>query len=127
MQIRSNNAELLTLIFRMSKIINLLLPVVIYLTVIPNARSTLTPKSLKSKKSEILPEKLKIGPQSYSIFDEQLINDNPSYKEILINYQAYYKNVNTFNTPGIVLGYVTPVGKEIYSSRMVLKYYVPVE
>lgn len=70
---------------------------------------TLTPKSPKTKKNELKSDKVKSGPQSYSVFDRNLVVENPSYKDILINYQAYSKNVDNYNINGLVLGYITPV------------------
>lgn len=76
---------------------------------------TLTPKSPKTKKSGsssasgASTDKVKVGPQNSSVFDEHLIVESPSSKDILNNYQSYYKNVDFYNTEATVLGYVTPV------------------
>lgn len=70
--------------------------------------ATLTPKS-KNREVKIKPEKVKSGPQNYSVFDRNLIVENPTAKEIVLNHQAYYADIEKRNFDGLVLGYVTPV------------------
>lgn len=70
--------------------------------------ATLTPKS-KNREVKIKPEKVKSGPQNYSVFDRNLIVENPTAKEVVLNHQAYYADTKKRNFDGFVLGYVTPV------------------
>lgn len=76
---------------------------VIYISFILTVKCTLSPS--KSKKSNI-----KLGPVDESVFDRNLVFENPAAKDILNNYQAYYSNSTKFKSDaeGIVLGYVTP-------------------
>ncbi|XP_017782711.1 PREDICTED: chitinase domain-containing protein 1 [Nicrophorus vespilloides] len=67
---------------------------------------TLTPKSPKNKEKEEK-HKVRVGPQNYSVFDRNLIVENPTSNEIVANNQAYNKNVEK-RFKGLVLGYVTP-------------------
>lgn len=82
---------------------------------------TLSPKSPKSKKTT--EEKFISGPQSYSVFDKNLVVENPTYKEIITNNKAYFENTNSYNFDGLLLGYVTPVSiKSGYFLKSVLKF-----
>lgn len=63
---------------------------------------TLSPS--KNKKSSV-----RLGAIETSVQDRNLLIENPSAKDILNNYQAYYSNTSKYNSEGIVLGYVTPV------------------
>lgn len=72
------------------------------------SRCTLTPKSPKSKKNTAV-DKGKIGPQNRTVFDENLVVENQSSKDIINYHQCYYKNTKSYNVNGMVLGYVTPV------------------
>lgn len=78
---------------------------VIYISFIVTVKCTLSPS--KAKKSNV-----RLGPVNESVFDLNLVFENPAAKDILNNYQAYYSNTTKFNSDaeGIVLGYVTPVG-----------------
>ncbi|XP_056637560.1 chitinase domain-containing protein 1 [Diorhabda sublineata] len=72
--------------------------------------STLTPKSVKNKekKSKTTNEKLRLGPQNYTVFNKNLVKEYPTSKEIITNHQAFFREVDEYNFDGIVLGYVTP-------------------
>ncbi|XP_013101378.1 chitinase domain-containing protein 1 [Stomoxys calcitrans] len=52
--------------------------------------------------------KVKTGPSDLSVFDLDLIQQEPTSKEILINCGAYYKDTTVRNFNGTVLGFVTP-------------------
>lgn len=89
----------------------LLIQCVIYvlLSVLPSlCTATLTPKS-KKKEVHIKADKIKTGPQNYTVFDRNLIIENPTAKDIITNHQAYYADTEKRNFDGLVLGYVTPV------------------
>lgn len=81
--------------------------------------ATLTPKS-KRKEVNIKAETIKKGPQNYSVFDRNLIIENPTAKEIIVNNQAYYADTEKHNFNGLVLGYVTPVCR-LNSNRIFFK------
>lgn len=82
----------------------------VFLCILPLlCQATLTPKS-KRKQVEVKEEKTKIGPQNYTVFDRNLIVENPPAKDILLNHQAYFENTKKRKFKGLVLGYVTPVG-----------------
>lgn len=70
--------------------------------------ATLTPKS-RRKEVHVKTEKIKSGPQNYTVFDRNLIIENPAAKDIILNNQAYYADTGKRNFHGLVLGYVTPV------------------
>lgn len=44
-----------------------------------------------------------------SVFDRNLVSENPSAKDILNNHQAYSSDTSKRSAEGMVLGYVTPV------------------
>lgn len=52
---------------------------------------------------------MKTGPIRESVFDRNLIEDEPSSKGILIENGAYYEDTSLRHFNGTVLGYVTPV------------------
>lgn len=68
--------------------------------------STLSPSNKKSKTKEL---KVKSGPQDESVFDKELIDEEPSSKDILIESNGYYKETNLRLFNSTILGYVTPV------------------
>lgn len=69
--------------------------------------STISPGDKSQKQPK--PLKLKTGPRDESVFDLDLIDIEPSAKEILINNGAYYKDTSARRFNGTVLGFVTPV------------------
>jgi hypothetical protein len=74
------------------------------------AHGTLTPKSKNDKKTTKTKEfKVKVTPDSLSVFDRNLIEEEPVSRDILVENQAYYKDTKTRRFNGTVLGYVTPV------------------
>lgn len=77
-----------------------------------NTRSdaTLTPKSPKtSKEPKSKLENVRLGPQSYTVFNRNLVTETPLAKDILTNNGAYFKETDQRNFDDLVLGYVTPV------------------
>lgn len=70
--------------------------------------STLSPSNKKSKTKEL---KVKSGPQDESVFDKDLIDEEPSSKDILIECNGYYKETNLRLFNSTILGYVTPVNQ----------------
>lgn len=71
--------------------------------------ATLTP-SKKGKKStkEVKPKK---GPQSSSVIDRNLIEEEPAARDILLEHATYYRDTDSRLFNGTVLGYVTPVSE----------------
>lgn len=72
--------------------------------------ATLTPKTKRKIEVTVKAETAKVGPQNYSIFDRNLIVENPTAKEIILNHQAYFADTQKYYFNGLVLAYVTPVG-----------------
>lgn len=81
------------------------------LTVIYNSDTTLTPKSPKG--SKVKPNKVKSGPQNYSVFTKKFVMDSPNSKDIIVNHAAFFKEVDEYSYDGMVLGYITPVSHYI--------------
>ncbi|KAG5879225.1 hypothetical protein JTB14_026721 [Gonioctena quinquepunctata] len=72
---------------------------------------TLSPKSPRRKKDEdVKPkvDKARVGPQNYTVFNKNLVNEAPTSKEIITNHQGFFREVDEFSFDGMVLGYVTP-------------------
>ena len=88
---------------------------------IDNANSTISPGDKSQKQPK--PLKVKTGPRDESVFDLDLIDIEPSAREILINSGSYYKNTAERRFNGTVLGFVTPVSLNIKSFTMVEIYY----
>ncbi|CAH1108406.1 unnamed protein product [Psylliodes chrysocephalus] len=88
----------------------------IILLCLPTAELTLSRKSPKSKEKDKeiknnitgTDNKVRLGPQNYNVFNKNLVSENPTSQEILTNHKGFYKEVDDFNFPGMVLGYVTP-------------------
>lgn len=74
---------------------------------------TLSPKSPKTKQSkEVKPiknVKIKTGPLNLTVFQRNLVVENPTPKEIVSNHGAFFQETDEYNFDGMVLGYVTPV------------------
>lgn len=73
--------------------------------------STLSPSSRDKNKGKVKNKELKLkkGPVSESVFDRNLVEDEPSGVDILVENAAYYKETNERHFNGTVLGYITPV------------------
>lgn len=73
---------------------------------------TLSPSNKSKKGAKPAKEKdfkIKVGAQQYSVFDRNLIEDEPSAKDILVESGSYYKDTENRLFNGTVLGYVTSV------------------
>ncbi len=73
---------------------------------------TLSPSNKSKKGSKTGKEKefkIKVGPQQYSVFDRNLIEDEPLARDILVESGSYYKETENRLFNGTVLGYVTSV------------------
>lgn len=73
--------------------------------------STLNPsKNKKGKqKSQEAIVKINKGPVDKSVYDRNLVDNEPMAADILSEANTYYENTHLKNFNGTVLGYVTPV------------------
>lgn len=86
------------------------LPLLITILVIINSvSSTISPPKNKKNKKKDKELKLKSGPQKESVFDRNLIEEEPAVKDILVEHAAYYKDTSARHFNSTILGYVTPV------------------
>lgn len=76
-----------------------------------NLEATISPGDKSQKQPK--PLKLKTGPREESVFDLDLIDIEPSAKEILINSGSYYKDTTLRHFNGTILGFVTPVCRNL--------------
>lgn len=75
----------------------------------PFVGGTISPSD-KGKKSKAAKElKENSGPVEKSVFDRNLIEDEPFARDILTEHAAYFQNTSARHFDGSVLGYVTPV------------------
>ncbi|KAJ8929825.1 hypothetical protein NQ314_017423 [Rhamnusium bicolor] len=71
--------------------------------------ATLSPKSPKgNKENKNKVEKVRLGPQNYTVVDKNFVSETSTAKDILTNYQAFFRETDEYTFEGIVLGYVTP-------------------
>lgn len=63
-------------------------------------------KKVKGKSFELV---IKKGPQSNSVIERNLIEDEPAARDIIAENAAYYKDTGRRLFNGTILGYVTPV------------------
>lgn len=79
-----------------------LLAVILHLndaTLSPSKKGKKVVKELKTKK----------GPQSTSVIDRNLIEEEPVARDILLEHATYFRDTDLKLFNGTVLGYVTPV------------------
>lgn len=70
---------------------------------------TISPSS-KGKRAKTPKElKVNVGPADKSVFDRNLIEDEPLARDILAEHGAYFQDTSARRFDGTVLGYVTPV------------------
>lgn len=72
---------------------------------------TISPSSKTKGKSKAKEYNVKTGPTGTSVFDRNLIDEEPSSKAIIIENEAYHEDTSLRNFNGTILGYVTPVCK----------------
>lgn len=89
--------------------------------IIFETETTLTPKSPKNNKEKTKVEKIKSGPQNYTVFTKKLVTEAPNSKDIISNHGAFFKEVDEFTFQGLVLGYVTPVCYLFYYRTIIIK------
>lgn len=100
----------------------LLLYLVALVIVASSVLATLNPsKNKKGKqKAKTVPSviKVKSGPQENSVYERNLVDNEPLASDIIAEAHTYYKDTSLKNFNGSVLGYVTPViNKFILSYR----------
>lgn len=83
--------------------------IVLLFCIISFANTTLAPKDRQKKGQKPKDIIIKNGPQDQNVFDKQLIDVEPSGRDILVENAAYYRNTKNRLFNGTILGYVTPV------------------
>lgn len=85
----------------------LLLTLVLLITI----EATLTPKSKGANKKTTKQKEFKVinGPQEESVFDRNLVEEEPASRDIISDNAAYYRRTDKKLFNGTILGYVTPV------------------
>lgn len=81
----------------------------VYCAFLSQVHCTLSPSDKSKKGAKQKELKVKVGPEQYSVFDRNLIEDEPSPKDILVESGSYYKDTENRLFNGTVLGYVTSV------------------
>lgn len=75
--------------------------------------ATINPSKNKKTKQKSQPAsvevKIKTGPQENSVYDRNLVENEPLASEIIAEAGTYYKYTDLKNFNGTVLGFVTPV------------------
>lgn len=71
--------------------------------------ATLSPSNKNKKPKSGKDIKVKSGPQPDSVFDRNLVEEEPMARDIIVENAAYYKDTKNRLFNGTVLGYVTPV------------------
>lgn len=92
------------------------------LNIYNEATATLTPKSPRgNKENKSKVDKVRLGPQNYTVFDKNFVTEAATAKDILANCQAFFRETDEYRFDGIVLGYVTPVSVCTMKVKMVNK------
>lgn len=76
--------------------------------------STLNPSKNKAKSKQKLKEVVNpnSGPQEKSVYEKNLVVEEPLASDILVEANTYYKETSLKNFNGTILGYVTPVSRQ---------------
>ena len=85
--------------------------IVISLLLVVTTNGTLSPSDTQKKGKKVKELKLKTGKIASSVFQRNLIDEEPLAKDILVENGAYYEDTSTKLFNGTVLGYVTPVSR----------------
>lgn len=84
--------------------------IVLLFGIISLASTTLAPKDRQKKgQKQNKDVVIKSGPQDANVIERQLIDAEPSGRDILVENAAYYQNTKNRLFNGTVLGFVTPV------------------
>lgn len=90
----------------------LLVASVFVLTVVTCVSATINPskaKKGKQKSPEVVNVKENKGPQEKSVYERNLVDNEPQASQIVAEAHTYYHDTSLKNFNGTVLGYVTPV------------------
>jgi chitinase domain-containing protein 1 len=90
---------------------------VILIAAIATVSSTLNPsknKKGKQKTEKVVNVKINKGPQEKSVYDRNLVDNEPLASAIISEAHTYYHDTSLKNFNGTVLGYVTPVIETIF-------------
>lgn len=83
--------------------------------------ATINPaKNKKTKQKTQAEAKINVGPQEKSVYERNLVENEPLASEILAESGTYYRETSLKNFNGTVLGYVTPVSYRFFSSDIEL-------
>lgn len=87
-----------------------LLYCLVLLVIISAINCTISPPKKKVKGKTKVTKELKVntGPQSSSVFERNLIEEEPAVKDILVENAAYYRDTSSRQFNSTILGYVTP-------------------
>ena len=82
----------------------------IFLLLVLVVNGTLYPSDKRKQKAKPMKEyDLKTGPVDKNVIDRNLVEEEPSPEDIIIESGAYYKNTSLKNFKGTLLAYLTPV------------------
>jgi chitinase domain-containing protein 1 len=91
--------------------------VLVIALVVACVSATINPsKNKKSKQKAQQAEvkiKVNVGPQEKSVYERNLVDNEPLASEIIAESGTYFKHTSLKNFNGTVLGYVTPVSENL--------------
>lgn len=105
----------------MARLVRLVIQVLLLVSLLATlGTATLTPSNKKrtaaagnanTKKPKAPPKEPKVnsGPQEQNVFERELVQEEPSSRDIYMEHATYSKNTDVRQFNGTVLGYVTPV------------------
>jgi chitinase domain-containing protein 1 len=94
-----------------------LLNYVLIAILIASASATINPSKNKKNKQKTGDDvKEKSGPQEKSVYERNLVDNEPLASDIIAEAGTYFKETGLKNFNGTVLGYVTPVSSHRFSS-----------
>lgn len=82
---------------------------IVFLCFIAVANATLAPPKKGERTKTTKEVKLNAGPVNQNVIDRNLVEDEPSAKDIITESGTYYKDTKNRLFPGPTLGFVTPV------------------
>lgn len=102
----------------------LLVQLLVVISLLSFGSSTLTPSNKKrasgsnnsnnkKTKASAKEPKLNGGPQEQNVFERDLVQEEPSSRDIYTEHATYSKHTDVQQFSGTVLGYVTPVSRRI--------------
>lgn len=100
----------------------ILLNSILVITLFVSVSGTLNPSKNKKGKQKTGDVKIKIGAQEKSVYDKNLVDNEPLASDIIAESGAYFKETGLKNFNGTVLGYVTPVSCHRFSFKISLNF-----